>query len=153
MWQTLFITAPTEDDDMETILDTDRCEHGFNSGRQCLLLNMTEVSQLMAISFPATVAQLETESVSIQNQNKHLCHSVSLQICILNWGQFECVTHFRYLSDFREEEQRNSVQNYQQSKHLECHPLPPGAASFPHENYQHCSTVAGSSKATLAKHL
>lgn len=139
---------------METILDTDRCEHGFNSVRQCLLLNMTEVSQFIEISFPTTVTQLETESVSIRNQNNQLCYSASLQIlCILNWGQFECVTHFRHLSDIREEEQRNSVQNCQQRKHLESHPLAPGAALFPHENYQHCSTGAGSSKATLAKHL
>lgn len=139
---------------METILDTDRCGHGFNSVRQCLLLNMTEVSQLMAISFPTTVTKLETESVFMRNQNNQLCYSVSLQtVRILNWGHFECVTHFRRLSDFREEEQRNSVQNCQQRKHLECHPLAPGAALFPHENHQHCSTVAGSSNATLAKHL
>lgn len=59
-----FTAAPTEDDDMETILDTDRCEHGYNSVRQCLLLNMTEVSQLMAISFLITVTQQETESES-----------------------------------------------------------------------------------------
>lgn len=139
---------------METILDTDRCEHGFNSVTQYLLLNMTEVSQLMAISFPTTVTQLETESVSMRNQNNQLCYSVSLQILyILNWGHFECATHFRSLSDFGEEEQRNSVQNCQQRKHLECHPLAPGGALFPHENYQHCSTVAGRSKATLAEHL
>lgn len=94
----------------------------------------------MAISFPTTVTQLETESVPTRNQNNQLCYSVSLKIlCILNWGHFECVTHFRSLSDFREEEQRNSVQNCQQRKHLECHPLAPGAALFPHENYQHCS--------------
>lgn len=108
----------------------------------------------MAISFPTTVTQLEIESVSMRNQNNQLCYSVNLKIlCILNLGQFECVIHFRHLSDFREEQQRNSVQNCQQRKHLECHPLAPEAALFPHENYQHCSTVAGSSKGTLAKHL
>jgi len=36
----MFIAAPTEDDDMETVLDVDRCEHEFNSGRQHLLLDM-----------------------------------------------------------------------------------------------------------------
>lgn len=149
-----FIAAPTENDDMETILDTDRCEHGFTSVRQCLLLNMTEISQLIAISFSTTVTQLETESVSMRNQNNQLCYSVSLQILhIVNWGQFECVIHFRHLSDFREEEQRNSVQNCQQSKHLECHPLASEAALFPHEKYQHCSTETGSLKCTLVKHL
>lgn len=80
---------------------------------------------------PTTATQLETESVSMQNQNHQLCYSVSLQILyILNGGQFERVTHFGHLSDFREEEQRNSVQNCQQRKHLECHPSAPEAASF-----------------------
>lgn len=46
----------------------------------------------MAISFPTTVTQLEIESVSMRNQNNQLCYSVNLKIlCILNWGQFECV--------------------------------------------------------------
>lgn len=84
-----FIAAPTEEDDMETILDTDRCEHGFNSMRQGLLLNMTEISQLQWHSW---------KSVPVHNQNNQLCYSVSLQIlCTLNWEQFECVTYFRHL--------------------------------------------------------